>query len=115
MPTKIFTTITGKCPFGCEPVIDSPGCRQCRYFYRAGTATFFWCNHPPTKAAASVLKKPRSVPKTTESVPKTTESVPIAPEAVPDTPAIRAKPRKRGRPAVEAKIKPVQARKTKKR
>lgn len=44
MPTKIFTTITGLCPFGKKIMIDSPGCRSCEHFYRMGTATFFWCN-----------------------------------------------------------------------
>ena len=44
MPTKIFTTISGPCPFGKNVTIDSPGCRTCEHFYRTGTATFFWCN-----------------------------------------------------------------------
>lgn len=43
MPTKIFTTISGPCPFGKNVTIDSPGCRSCEHFYRTGTGTFFWC------------------------------------------------------------------------
>lgn len=46
MPTKIFTTISGLCPFGKKIMIDSTGCRSCEHFYRMGTATFFWCRHP---------------------------------------------------------------------
>ena len=60
MPTKIFTTISGLCPFGKKIMIDSTGCRSCEHFYRVGTETFFWCTHPV-----------ESVPKTPESVPKT--------------------------------------------
>lgn len=44
MPTKIFTTISGPCPFGKNITIDSPGCRSCEKYYRAGTGMFFWCN-----------------------------------------------------------------------
>lgn len=44
MPTKVFTTISGPCPFGKNVTIDSPGCRSCEQYYRAGTGMFFWCN-----------------------------------------------------------------------
>lgn len=50
MPTKIFTTISGLCPFGKKIMIDSTGCRSCEHFYRMGTATFFWCRHPIEEA-----------------------------------------------------------------
>ena len=36
----------GNCPFGKGCEIDSPSCRKCQWFYRTGTGTFFWCNHP---------------------------------------------------------------------
>lgn len=88
MPTKVFTTITGKCPFGLEHLIDSPACRKCRHYWRAGTAMFFWCNY-------------RNVPESAGTVPKTSETVP--------------EKRKRGRPPGKAKKKPVKTRKTKKR
>lgn len=34
----------GNCPFGQGCEIDSPSCRKCQWFYRAGTGMFFWCN-----------------------------------------------------------------------
>lgn len=43
MPTKIFTTIDGKCPFGRECQTDSKECRRCENYYRNGTGMFFWC------------------------------------------------------------------------
>ena len=46
MPTKIFTTIDGQCPFGRPCQTDSKECRKCEHYYRAGTGTFFWCKHP---------------------------------------------------------------------
>ena len=46
MPTKIFTTIDAQCPFGKGIPIDSLKCRQCSFYYRAGTGMFFWCKHP---------------------------------------------------------------------
>ena len=46
MPTKVFTVLGGKCPFGENHTIDSPACRQCKHYWRMGTHTFFWCNHP---------------------------------------------------------------------
>lgn len=95
MPTKVFTTIDGLCPFGKKVMIDSPGCRSCEHFYRIGTETFFWCTHP----VESVPKMPESVPKTRKTVPKATKDVP--------------KTKKRGRPAKKAISKPVKTRKKK--
>lgn len=60
MPTKVFTTLGGLCPFGRGIEIDSLQCRRCPYYYRTGTAMFFWCNHPG-----------ESVPKSAEPVKKT--------------------------------------------
>ena len=59
MPTKIFTTIDGPCPFGTGHAIDSPGCRKCQHFYRTGTATFFWCSHPPVEQAKPTRGRPK--------------------------------------------------------
>ena len=58
MPTKIFTILGGDCPFGRKCAIDSPSCRQCPHFYRAGTATFFWCKHPDAQKPAEIERKP---------------------------------------------------------
>ena len=96
MATKVFTTIPGPCPFGFHNNIDDHLCRLCPYYYRAGTGTFFWCNHP----AESVLKKRGTVPKTRETVPKAAESV--------------RKTKKRGRPPGKATKKAVKRTKTKK-
>lgn len=54
MPTKIFTTIDGKCPFGRECQTDSKECRKCENYYRNGTGMFFWC-----KAATPGLDAPK--------------------------------------------------------
>ena len=88
MPTKIFTTITGPCPFGKNVTIDSPGCRSCEHFYRTGTGTFFWCNHPFELKSAEIAQKAAEI-----SQPK----------------------RKRGRPPGKATKKSVKRTKTKKR
>lgn len=81
MPTKIFTTMGGRCPFGYHNNIDDNLCRLCPYYYRAGTGTFFWCNHPaPEKGKAKRESKP-------------TQEV--------------AQVRKRGRPRKDATKKPV--------
>lgn len=95
MPTKVFTTITGKCPFGLEHLIDSPACRKCQHYWRAGTVMFFWCNY-------------RNVPEVAGTVPKTKKTVPKTGETVPGK-------RKRGRPPGKAPKKPVNTHKTKKR
>lgn len=87
MPTKIFTTISGPCPFGKNVTIDSPGCRLCEHFYRTGTATFFWCNHP-------IERKP--------------------PEIAHKAPEIAQEKRKRGRPPGKATKKAVNRTKKKK-
>ena len=57
MPTKIFTTIGGNCPFGRKCAVDSTECRKCEWFYRTGTATFFWCRHPETPEMEREAKK----------------------------------------------------------
>lgn len=106
MLTKVFTTITGLCPFGKNLTIDSPGCRSCENYYRTGTGTFFWCNNPVSKSAKSVLKSGESVPKTTKNVPKTRKRV-------PKTTKSGTEPKKRGRPAGKAEKKPVKTRKKK--
>ena len=102
MPTKIFTTLGGKCPFGMGCDIDTQPCRNCKHFYRAGTGMFFWCNHPlenvPEKAN-SVLKSDKSVPKVRKSVPKASKDAP--------------KRKKRGRPAKKAILRPVNVKKGK--
>lgn len=87
MPTKVFTLMGGGCPFGKGCEIDSPSCRKCEHFYRAGTGTFFWCNHPIVQEPATIARK--------------------APEIVQEK-------RKRGRPPGKAVKKPVKRRKTKK-
>lgn len=85
MPIKIFTLLGGNCPFGRNCAIDSQSCKTCKFFYRAGTGTFFWCSHPQEPAKAE--RK--------------------APEIVQEK-------RKRGRPPGKAAKKPVKRRKTKK-
>lgn len=106
MPIKIFTTISGPCPFGKNVTIDSPGCRSCEHFYRTGTGMFFWCNNPGPKLEESVLKSGESVPKTSKSVPETRKRV-------PKTTKSGTEPKKRGRPAKKAISKPVKTRKKK--
>lgn len=56
MPTKIFTTIPGNCPFGKNVAIDSAACRNCQNYYRMGTAMFFWCKHSTPEIAESTPK-----------------------------------------------------------
>lgn len=106
MPIKIFTTITGPCPFGKNVTIDSPGCRSCEHFYRTGTGMFFWCNNPVPKSEESVIKSGESVPKTTKSVPETRKRV-------PKTTKSGTEPKKRGRQDGKAEKKPVKTRKKK--
>jgi len=77
----------GGCPFGKGCEIDSPSCRKCQWFYRTGTGTFFWCNHPDGQKRAEAPQK---------------------------APEIEQPKRKRGRPPGKAKIKPNKTRKTKK-
>ena len=84
----------GKCPHrGCE--FDSQTCRTCQYFYRTGTGTFFWCNHPIEQKPAEIEQK----------------SAGIARKA----PEIAQPKRKRGRPPGKAAKKPVKRTKIKKR
>lgn len=47
----------GGCPFGKGCEIDSPSCRKCQWFYRSGTGTFFWCNHPIEQKPAEIAQK----------------------------------------------------------
>lgn len=58
MPTKVFTLMGGQCPFdkGCE--IDSSSCRNCQWYYRVGTGTFFWCNHQKETESKDYSDKP---------------------------------------------------------
>lgn len=49
MATKVFTTMGGPCPYGRGCERDSMNCRKCDYYYREGTGTFFWCDHPAQK------------------------------------------------------------------
>lgn len=64
MPTKIFTTLGGACPFGEGPEIDSLKCRNCEYYWRIGTGTFFWCLHPvQQQPAPEPEKRKRGRPK----------------------------------------------------
>lgn len=109
MPTKIFTTITGKCPFGRGCDIDSQGCRDCKDYFRAGTGMFFWCNYQPPKESAE------SVPKSTESVSKKAESVRKTRKSVRKGTKSESEKRKRGRPPGKATKTAVNQRKSKKR
>lgn len=90
MPTKIFTILGGYCPFGRGCEIDSPSCRKCEHFYRAGTGTFFWCKYPNGE-------RPEIAPKIEQITPEKAQST-----------------KKRGRPAKKAVKKPVNRKKTKK-
>ena len=87
MPTKVFTLMGGGCPFGKGCEIDSPSCRKCQWFYRTGTGTFFWCNHPIEQKPAKIARK---------------------------APEIAQPKRKRGRPPGKATKKPVKRIKNKK-
>jgi len=85
MLTKMFKGMGG-CPFT-KNTIDSPGCRQCQYFFRVGTETFIWCKHEPLPPEP---KKP---------IPERRK--PIIAESVQETPAPKAKTKtgkKAGRP-----------------
>ena len=95
MPTKIFTTIGGNCPFGRKCAVDSTECRKCEWFYRTGTATFFWCRHPEDQ------KKP----KTDSKKPAPLIADPVKKHRAKKTQKPEAEKKKRGRPA---KYKPVQ-------
>ena len=59
MPTKIFTTIIGDCPFGKGVKIDSTQCRNCSEYYRTGTGMFFWCRHPEPEKLPEKPKRGR--------------------------------------------------------
>jgi len=87
MPTKVFTLMGGKCPFGkgCDIVTES--CRKCEWYYRAGTGTFFWCRYPIEREPEKIERK---------------------------APEIAQPKRKRGRPPGKAAKKPVKRTKKKK-
>lgn len=94
MPTKVFTLMGGGCPFGQGCEIDSPSCRKCQWFYRTGTGTFFWCNHP-------IEQKPAEIEQKTAGIAR-------------KAPEIAQPKRKRGRPPGKATKKPVKRIKNKK-
>lgn len=94
MPTKIFTILGGDCPFGRKCARDSNQCRQCQYYYRAGTGTFFWCNHPIEQKTAEIEQKTAGIAR--------------------KAPEIAQPKRKRGRPPGKATKKPVKRIKNKK-
>lgn len=94
MPTKVFTLMGGKCPFGKGCDIDTESCRKCEWYYRAGTGTFFWCRHPIEQEPAKIARK--------------------APEIARKAPEIAQPKRKRGRPPGKAAKKPVKQTKKKK-
>lgn len=99
MPTKIFTVMGGQCPFGRGCEIDSATCRKCEWFYRIGTATFFWCNHPVK------VNAPSDVP---------LDAPPMRKRIARKVPKLDPPKKKRGRPAKKSQKRPVTARKTKK-
>lgn len=82
------------CPYTGN-AIDSPACRQCRDFFKAGTYTFIWCKHPDEPAAAPVKKKAVSVPQSERRKP--------------------GRPKKEQAKTGKRKISPNKTRKTKKR
>lgn len=94
MPTKVFTVMGGVCPFGNGCEIDSQSCRKCQWFYRAGTGTFFWCNHPIEQKQAEIERKSAEIER--------------------KAPEIAQTKRKRGRPPGKAIKKPVKRVKNKK-
>lgn len=67
MPTKVFTILGGVCPFGQMVMIDSLACRNCEFYFRTGTGTFFWCRAgelpEPEREAIPEPKKKRGRPK----------------------------------------------------
>ena len=91
----------GGCPFGKGCEIDSPSCRKCQWFYRTGTGTFFWCNHPIEEKPAEIAQK----------APEIAQK---APEIAQKAPEIAQPKRKRGRPPGKGTKKPVKRIKNKK-
>lgn len=102
----------GGCPFGKGCEVDTPACRRCEFFYRAGTGTFFWCRHPDERAKEQAvteeIKARESAPDA--SATKKTKGRKIARKA----PEIEPPKKKRGRPVGKATKKAVNKRKTKK-
>ena len=84
----------GVCPFGRGFERDSPRCRQCDDYIRAGTGTFFWCNHQIEQKSVEIEQKTRKIARKAAEI---------------EQPA-----KKRGRPAGKAKKKAVKQRKNNK-
>lgn len=47
------------CPFT-KNVIDSPQCRQCKDYFKAGTWAFIWCKHPDVPEPIKPVKPERA-------------------------------------------------------
>lgn len=47
------------CPFT-KNVIDSPQCRQCKDYFKAGTWAFIWCKHPDVPESIKPDKSERA-------------------------------------------------------
>ena len=105
MPIKIFITLGGVCPFGLGCDRDSLKCRQCRYYYRTGTGTFFWCNHPVEQNSAEIEQKTRKIARETPKIaqPKRKRGRPPG-----KTAKTKKKTTKKGRPVTKAILRPVQ-------
>ena len=112
MPTKVFTMMGGGCPFGKGCEVDTPACRRCEFFYRAGTGTFFWCRHPDERAKEQVATEESAGRESTTdaSATKKTKGRKIARKV----PEIEQPKRKRGRPPGKATKKAANKRKMKK-
>lgn len=63
------------CPFTGN-AIDSPACRQCRDFFKAGTNTFIWCKHPEPTAVQPERRK-RGRPKKVQTIGTKPKTSPI--------------------------------------
>lgn len=102
----------GGCPFGKGCEVDTPACRRCEFFYRAGTETFFWCRHPYEKAKEQSATEESEGRESTPdaSATKKTKGRKIARKV----PEIEPPKRKRGRPPGKATKKAANKRKTKK-
>lgn len=70
MLTKVFTTLGGNCPFGKGIERDSAKCRQCEFFYKAGTGTFFWCSNPGKTSRIRIPKQETDKAKKTKTAGK---------------------------------------------
>lgn len=97
---KMFKGV-GACPYT-NNVIDSPPCRQCKWFYRAGTETFIWC----TCSNDQIMAKSKL-----PSSKKTAIGEPVKAKRKTTTVARQVKKAKRGRPkkTEAAKLRPIKA------